>query len=79
MKVTSRGLNLVYQVDAFSGDGTTATFTLSQSPFSITEPMVSVDGLFQNPAGYSISGLVTTFTAAPAASTDILIRYLRNN
>ena len=79
MKVNSRGLNLLYQVDTFAGDGTTVAFTLSQIPYDTSDPMAFIDGLFQSPANYSISGTTITFASAPTASTDILVRYLRKN
>jgi len=79
VRATSRGLNLVYQVDSFLGDGSTTGFTLTQAPYSSSEAMLFVDGIFQNPSGYSITGTALSFTTAPAASTDILVRYLRSN
>ena len=79
MRATSRGLNLVYLVDSFTGDGTTTGFTLTQAPYSSSEAMLFVDGLFQSPTLYTITGTALSFTTAPAASTDILVQYLRSN
>ena len=55
----------------FSGDGSTTTFTLSQSVNSPQEIVVSVDGVVQEPTGaYTVpDGTTLTFTAAPSSNS----------
>jgi len=55
----------------FSGDGSTTTFTLSQSVNSAQEIVVSVDGVVQEPTGaYTVpDGTTLTFSAAPSSNS----------
>ena len=52
----------------FSGDGSTTTFSLSQTVNSPQEIVVSVDGVVQEPTGaYTVpDGTTLTFAAAPS-------------
>ena len=68
-----------YTVDAFTGDGSTTAFTLSETPYSASALMVSIDGIIQKPgssANYTVSGSTLTFTSAPSASMEIEARHL---
>lgn len=68
-----------YTVDEFTGDGSTTGFTLSETPFSASALLVSIDGVIQKPgagANYTVSGSTLTFTSAPAASQEIEARHL---
>jgi len=68
-----------YTVDSFTGDGSDTTFTLSETPFSASALLVSIDGVIQKPgisANYTVSGSTLTFTSAPATSQEIEARHL---
>jgi hypothetical protein len=55
--------------DAFSGDGATTVFTLSQSENSETDVLVTIGGVVQEPTtDYTVSGTQITFSSAPPAS-----------
>lgn len=61
--------------DYFSGDGTTTSFTLSNTPAA----MISVDVDGATSTLYSLSGNVLTFTTAPpAGNNNIRIEYTVN-
>jgi hypothetical protein len=78
-KIAARALTLNAQTDSFSANGVTTAFTLTQSPYSSSFLTVFLDGLFQNPSNYSLSGTTLTFTAAPPTGADILAWYMRSN
>jgi len=64
-------------VQQFNGDGSTTGFTLAQAVTSDQDILVSVDGVIQDAAAYSISGTTLTFSAAPASGTaSIFVNYL---
>ena len=68
-----------YTVDSFTGDGSTTAFTLSETPFSASALLVSIDGVIQKPgsgSNYTVSSATLTFTSAPAASQEIEARHL---
>lgn len=66
--------NWIYE--PFTGDGSTTTFALSQSPGGIANTLVSVNGLVQTPTtDYALDGNTLTFTSAPANSAKVLVRY----
>lgn len=56
--------------DKFSGNGSTTAFTLSVAPGSKNNTQVFIDGVYQNKAGYSVSGTTLTFTEAPVTGSD---------
>ena len=60
--------------DTFTGDGTTAAFTLTHSPTSIFT--VTINGT--PTTAYSVSGTTLTFDTAPASSDKIYISYTYN-
>ncbi len=60
-----------------TGDGSTAAFTIN-SGRSVDDILVIVNGITLTPTDdYTVSGTTLTFVAAPAASAEIVIRYLR--
>jgi len=68
-----------YTVDSFTGDGSTTDFTLSETPYSASALMVSIDGIIQKPgasANYTVSGSTLTFTSAPDSAMEIEARHL---
>ena len=60
--------------DAFTGDGATVAFTLTDTPSSITS--VKVDGTALDPADYSVVGKVVTLDSAPANGKPVVIAYV---
>ena len=63
------------QTDTFTGDGTTTTFTLSETPISITS--VTVGGTAT--VAYSISGTTLTFNTAPVSDSEVVVAYRTSN
>ena len=64
-------------VSRYNGDGSDTTFTLSQAVDGVQDLLVSVDGVVQDSAAYSVSGTTLTFSAAPSSGTgNIFVNYL---
>lgn len=65
------------KADKFDGNGATTSFTLSASPGSVNNLMVSIDGVVQVPGiDYTWGGgTVLSFTVAPPAGTKVFVRY----
>ena len=60
-------------VQRFNGDGSDTTFTLNTTVSSVQDVLVSVDGVVQDTAAYTIpDGTTLTFTAAPSSGTCLL-------
>jgi hypothetical protein len=62
--------------DSFTGDGSTAAFTMSKSVASnqTQRIVVAVGNVYQNPAtAYTLSGTTITFTSAPGSSESITV------
>ena len=57
--------------NAFTGDGSDTTFTLSVAPQSENNTQVYLNGVYQNKNTYSVSGTTLTFDAAPANTVAI--------
>lgn len=58
--------------DDFTGDGVTTAFTLGAEPGALGEALiVTIDGLYQEAANYSVSGTTLTFTTAPPLGSAI--------
>lgn len=60
--------------DAFTGDGSTVAFTLTNTPSSITS--VKVDGTALADTDYSVTGKVVTLNSAPANGKSVVIAYV---
>src|SRR5690606_8570337 len=65
-------------VDRFTGNNTATQFTLSQSPTNSNAVIVTVSGVTIDPALYSISGNILTFTDPPpiTIANAIIVRHL---
>ena len=59
--------------DAFTGDGSTTGFTLSQSPSSENDLIIFIEGVFQDQDAYSVSGTTLTFGTAPVNGRGIIV------
>lgn len=64
-------------VENFAATGSSAAFTLSQTPSSII--YVSVAGSLQDPSQWSVSGAVVTLAFTPGNGDDVIIAYLYGN
>ena len=66
-----------YVTQGFTGDGLTASFTLSTDPGSQNALLVLVDNVLQTPVtNYTVSGTTLTFTSAPDNLSDIFVRFV---
>ncbi len=67
----------LFTVDNFTANGTDTTFTLSETPAGANTVMVAVNGIVQTaPTNYGVSGTTLTFTSAPMASANVMVRHL---
>jgi len=65
-----------FQTDTYTGNGSTTSYTLTQSVLTASHLFVTVAGVLQTPtSSYSASGTTLTFTAAPANGAAIVVRY----
>ena len=64
--------------DNYTGDGSTVAYTMSYQPFIKDNTQVYIDGVYQNKAGYSISGTTLTFSEAPPLNSAIEIVVARS-
>ena len=75
------GLNKIapsnyYQADIFTGDGNTASYTLSVDPGSPYAVTVYVAGVWQKPVtNYTVVGTTLTFTSNIANGEEVYVRY----
>ncbi len=63
---------------AFTGDGSTTGFTLSQSPDSENNLIVFIEGVFQDQDAYSVSGTTLTFGTAPVNGRGIIVYHVKS-
>ena len=59
-------------VDTFTSDGTSAAFTLSQAPSSEDNLIVFIEGVYQNPGDFTLSGTTLTLDAAPPNTRKVV-------
>jgi hypothetical protein len=64
------------KIDAYTGDGSTTSFTLSRVPPSSNDLDVTLDGVTQHLTAFQLSGNELTFTAAPANGVAIQIKHI---
>ena len=63
--------------DTFTGNGSTAAYTLSEEPANTNGIMVFVDGILQKAStNYSLSGTTLTFTANVANLAEIEVKHI---
>ena len=65
-----------YQVQNFTGDGTTLVFTLSAAPQDENHTSVYINGVYQNKNTYSLTNAAITFTTAPPIYSLIEVMYI---
>ena len=75
--VTMAKLNLTYDASTTAtGDNSTVAFTINSNR-AVNDVLVIVNGIILTPTDdYTISSTTLTFVTAPAASAEIVVRYL---
>jgi hypothetical protein len=66
-----------FTVDTFTGDDTTTAFTLSQAPSSEDNLIVFIEGAYQNPSDFVLSGTTLTFDEAPLVDRNIIVYHVK--
>ena len=67
----------VPSVERFNGDASTTAFTMGRNIGNVQDVLVSVDGVVQDTAAYSVSGTQIVFSAAPSSGTgNIFVNFL---
>lgn len=74
--VVNDALASTFTRQAFTGDGSDTTFTLSRTPNSENDLFVFIEGVFQPHSTYSLSGTTLTFSEAPANSREITVYHV---
>jgi hypothetical protein len=70
------GINaLNYQVQNFTGDGTTVNFTVSFAPTDENSTFVYINGVYQNKNTYTLSSATLTFSEAPPIASVIEVMF----
>lgn len=64
-----------YQIQNFTGDGTTVNFTLSSAPINENATFVYINGVYQNKNTYSVSSTTLTFSEAPPFTSKIEVMF----
>ena len=60
-----------------TGDGSTTTYTLTRINRTENDIFVFVNGICLVPGDdYTVSGTTLTFTTAPTASAEVVVRYV---
>jgi len=67
----------VPSVERFNGDASTTAFTMGRNIGNVQDVLVSIDGVVQDTAAYSVSGTQIVFSTAPSSGTgNIFINFL---
>ena len=64
-----------FQVQNFTGDGTTLSFTLSSTSTGENYTFVYINGVYQNKNTYSVSGTTLLFSEAPPLTSKIEVMF----
>jgi hypothetical protein len=64
-----------YQVQNFTGDGTTVAFTLSAASLGEEFTFVYINGVYQNKNTYAVSSTTLTFSEAPPITSKIEVMF----
>lgn len=67
---------LSFAVNSFTGTGAQLIFTLATAAISKNHTLVFIDGVYQNKAGYSVSGTTLTFSEAPPLNSAVEVNML---
>ena len=66
-----------FEVNTYTGDGSTTAFTLSQAPDSEDNIIAFIEGVYQNPNDFILNGTTLTFDVAPANSRKIVVYHVK--
>ena len=66
-----------FEVNTYTGDGSTTAFTLSQAPDSEDNIIAFIEGVYQNPNDFVLNGTTLTFDEAPANSRKIVVYHVK--
>lgn len=64
-----------YQIQNFTGTGSTTVFTLSASSFGEDYTFVYINGVYQNKNTYTVGGTTLTFSEAPPNTSKIEVMF----
>jgi hypothetical protein len=64
-----------YQIQNFTGNGSTTVFTLSAASFGEDYTFVYINGVYQNKNTYAVSGTTLTFSQAPPLTSIIEVMF----
>jgi hypothetical protein len=64
-----------YEVQNFTGNGSTTVFTLSTASFGENYTFVYINGVYQNKNTYAVSGTTLTFSQAPPITSKIEVMF----
>ena len=70
-------ISAVVKTDAFTGDGSTREYTLSQALSSENNTQVYFDGVYQSKSTYSVLGSVITFSENVPSEVEIEVVHLK--
>jgi hypothetical protein len=71
------GIGVVtYQIQNFTGNGSTVAFTLSSAPVNENSTFVYINGVYQNKNTYSVSSTTLTFSEAPPLTSKIEVMFI---
>lgn len=72
---TGAGSDFVF--DSFTGDGTTADFTLAGNPADASQIFAFIGGAIQRPGvDFTVTGSILSFTVAPVVGVDVSVFWL---
>jgi hypothetical protein len=74
--ITDEITSLSFAANSFTGTGAQLIFTLATAAISKNHTLVFIDGVYQNKAGYSISGTTLTFSEAPPLNSAVEVNML---
>lgn len=66
---------IIYEIQNFTGNGATVSFTLSSAPNSENSTFVYINGVYQNKNTYSVNGVTLLFSQAPPTTSKIEVMY----
>lgn len=64
-----------FQIQNFTGNGVTVTFTLNIAPTNENSTFVYINGVYQNKDTYSVTNAIITFSEAPPVTSKIEVMY----
>lgn len=65
----------LFQIQNFTGNGVTVTFTLNIAPTNENSTFVYINGVYQNKDTYSVTNAIITFSEAPPVTSKIEVMY----